>query len=157
VPRVLVITLSHKPNVRAVRYAHLLAGQGVDVDLVVADPPAVRAVADIAAVEPHERVRVHALLRRPIRKLPGPVFGVLTKVLRPWSLSARRHRRRLAPLDVGAMDRIVAGDITAVSLAWKLARAHPGVMATTALDTAAYAAGGPRTPDPVVPEPIATE
>jgi hypothetical protein len=144
---VLVITLSQKPNIRAVRYAHLLADQGVDVDLVVADPPGVTAVGEITAAEPHARVRVHALLRRPIRRLPGPVFGVLTKVLRPWSLSARRHRRRLAPLDVGRLDRIVAGDITAVSLAWKLARAHPSVVATTALDTTAYGAREPAAQD----------
>jgi len=68
----------------------------------------------------------------------GRLFMPFYRQLRPWIL-ARSARNTLAGIEVGAADRIVAGDISAVTLGWRLARRHPDVVATTALDTEPYA------------------
>jgi hypothetical protein len=96
------------------------------------------------------------------------LFMPFYRMLRPYLL-ARRASGLQRRVDVRAVERIVAGDISAVALGWRLARRFPGAVATTALDRPPYAArttGGHRTetaaaadphaavvPDSAAPEP----
>jgi hypothetical protein len=54
-------------------------------------------------------------------------------------LLARHAGRSLSDVDFGTADRIIAADIQAVALGWRLARQHPKVIATTTLDATVYA------------------
>jgi hypothetical protein len=85
-----------------------------------------------AAQRGHERVAggIH-------HRLFWPAF----KVVRPMIL-ARKARKKLQALDIGTADRIVACDVAAVPLGWRLARRYPKVIATTALDLKPYMSAG---------------
>ncbi|MFE9201839.1 hypothetical protein [Micromonospora sp. NPDC007230] len=61
---------------------------------------------------------------------------------RPWLL-ARRAGATVRRLDVGSADRIVAGDVSAVPLGWRLARRYRQIPATTAMDLAPFADENP--------------
>ena len=90
-----------------------------------------------------------ALTRRPLAKVQRAqetfsrgvhykVFWPAYKVVRPWLL-VRRSRPRLAELDLAGADRIVAADVPALPLGWRLARKYPDVRATASLDRRPYA------------------
>lgn len=68
----------------------------------------------------------------------GRLFLPVYRQLRPWLLS-RPTRDSLRAIDLASAERIVAGDISAVSLAWRLARRYPDAMVTTGMDVAPYA------------------
>jgi len=61
------------------------------------------------------------------------VFMRLYRLGRPWLLS-RLFRKRLRTMDFAALDRVVAADIFAVTLAWHLTRRHPRLVVTATLD-----------------------
>jgi hypothetical protein len=71
--------------------------------------------------------------RRTARMVHRRMFMPFYRHLRPWLL-ALRARRALRDVDLTAVDRIVAADVHAVALGWRLARRHPEIPATTALD-----------------------
>jgi hypothetical protein len=77
--------------------------------------------------------------RRAARIVHHRGFQPFYKTIRPYLLS-RRFRELLKHVDVATADRIVAADISAVTLAWRLARRFPGPVATTGLDRAPYIA-----------------
>jgi hypothetical protein len=116
-----------------------------------------------------ERVIVHCLPRKallgtrrlarkvlPLRPLDKPVgklqdghdrvasafhrraFMPVYKVFRP-RLLAGLFDKRLGDVDLSGLDRIVAADVYAVTLGWRLARRHPSVVATTSLVARPYA------------------
>lgn len=137
-PRVVVLSFDHRPPQEVRSYVDDLVGVGVQVDLLLAetrgtegldvDPRVtVRTVLDVA-----ERGRgfvSRVFLDRPSR----PAF----RVARPWFLTWRA-RGMVAALDLAGADRIVAGDTSAVPMAWRLARRYPTVRVTTALDRKPY-------------------
>lgn len=88
--------------------------------------------------------RVMSRLERGHRRAAGAFHGraflPLYRQLRPWLL-ARGGRRAVSRLDVAGADRIVAADESAVPLAWRLARRHPRIPATTALTVTPYTGG----------------
>ncbi|WBB81625.1 hypothetical protein O7606_09805 [Micromonospora sp. WMMD882] len=55
------------------------------------------------------------------------------RLARP-SVLAKLFRQRLADVDFRTVDRVVAADVYAVTLSWQLARRHPHLVATTALE-----------------------
>ncbi|NJP32627.1 hypothetical protein [Micromonospora thermarum] len=61
------------------------------------------------------------------------IYNKAYKLARP-SVLAKLFGRRLADVDFRTVDRIVATDVYAVTLGWRLARKHPHLVATTALD-----------------------
>jgi hypothetical protein len=65
----------------------------------------------------------------------GPDQRTGDHVVRPLLL-ARRGHRAVTGLDLASVDRIVAADAQAMPLAWRLARRHPGVRVTNALEPA---------------------
>jgi hypothetical protein len=67
----------------------------------------------------------------------GRAFMPVYRQMRPWLLS-RPNRRSLGQIDFASADRIVAGDISAVSLGWRLAQRYPHLRATTDLDRGPY-------------------
>ena len=75
--------------------------------------------------------------RRAARIVHHRGFQPFYKTIRPYLLS-RRIRDLVKQVDVATADRIVAADINAVTLAWRLARRFPGPLATTGLDRAPY-------------------
>ncbi|MER5455135.1 hypothetical protein ABT008_10140 [Micromonospora sp. NPDC002389] len=77
--------------------------------------------------------------RRVAKGFHRRVFVPIYRQARPWLL-ARAGRATVATLDVGSADRIVAADVSAVPLGWRLARQHQHVPATTALDLSPYEA-----------------
>jgi hypothetical protein len=85
--------------------------------------------------------RVIGKLQRGHKRVAGAVhervFMPFYRSTRAYLL-ARRASRTLRELDVAGADRIVAADIHAVALGWRLARQHPHIPATTSLDAAIY-------------------
>lgn len=67
------------------------------------------------------------------RRMFWPVF----RVMRPLVL-ARRARGPVEALDLAGAERVVAADIPATPLAWRLARRYPDLTVTTALDLNPY-------------------
>jgi hypothetical protein len=67
----------------------------------------------------------------------GRLFMPVYRNVRPLLLA--RKFRSLTTVDVDKADGLVAGDITAVALGWRLARRHQGMVATTALDVETFA------------------
>jgi hypothetical protein len=85
--------------------------------------------------------KVVGKLQRGHRRVAG---GVHDRMFMPFYRStrayllARQAGRSLRGLDVAGADRIIAADIHAVALGWRLARRHPHVPATTSLDASVY-------------------
>jgi hypothetical protein len=71
------------------------------------------------------------------RNVHQRLFCPAFKVVRPWILTRRSHGL-VRSLDLANVDRIVAGDSSAVPLAWRLARRYPTIRVTTALDRKPY-------------------
>jgi hypothetical protein len=221
-PRVLLMALNYHPAERVVDYLEFLASADVDVEFVVVDEAALRALREderTAAVIADPRLRVLPLMpsehAHPVRRLErlvlykapgallartrrglakvgagkpvavleaghrrvagvahGRLFMPFYRVFRPYLL-ARRSRSLEKRLDLAGVERIVAGDISAVALGWRLARRHRNAVATTALDRPPYAGrttGGARpetaaaadpaaatVPDSAAPEPVPTD
>ena len=107
--------------------------------------------------------------RRAAEIAHGRLFMPFYRVFRPYLL-ARRSRSLEKRLELRGVERIVAADISAVALGWRLARRHPDAVATTALDRPPYAGrttggtrpetaaaadpGAPTLPDSAAPEPV---
>lgn len=64
------------------------------------------------------------------------VFMLFYRNIRPLVLA--RRFRSVTSVDVASADRIVAADISAIALGWRLARQYPDIVATTALDIAPF-------------------
>lgn len=60
-------------------------------------------------------------------------FLPIYRIIRPWLL-ARRWRSIEREVDLGSAARIVAADLGATTLVWRLAKRYPAAVATTALD-----------------------
>src|SRR5262249_44717941 len=80
------------------------------------------------------RVRTNALLRAEPRPLPRRLDRVYVALVRPWLLGWRWRKLRS---DVASAERIVAADMSATTLVWRLCRRHRNIVATTALETPA--------------------
>jgi hypothetical protein len=95
----------------------------------------------VGKVTGRSKGRVIGTLQRGHRRVAG---GVHERMFMPFYRStrayllARRASRSLRDLDVAGADRIVAADIHAVALGWRLARRHPAIPATTSLDASLY-------------------
>jgi hypothetical protein len=147
--------------------------------VVYKTPEAVLADArkDVAASRASRRLRASVTaLETGQQRLSGAVHERLLipfyRVLRPYLLS-RRSRSLQRRVDLDRVERIVAADISAVALGWRLAKRNPTAVATTALDRLPYAgrtAGGHRAktaaaadphaaamPDTAAPEPVPSE
>ncbi|MGW7518833.1 hypothetical protein ACWGJ2_24920 [Streptomyces sp. NPDC054796] len=78
-----------------------------------------------------------ALGERAHRRAAGAVhrkgFLPLYRQLRPWLL-ARVAQRTAGRIDFATVDRVVAADTVSIALGARLARRHPSLVATTALD-----------------------
>jgi glycosyltransferase involved in cell wall biosynthesis len=72
------------------------------------------------------------------------IFHPAYRSIRPWLLS-RPSRKALRAIDIAGVERIVAADLSAVALAWRLARRHRAATATTILDRKPYADREPAT------------
>jgi hypothetical protein len=132
---VLVLSFNSVPPPRVVRYLTSLHAAGVEVDAIVVDLEAAEVVRPTGA-------RIHTLygseLSTPLRRIAGfrptRILGVrIYGLARSWLL-ARRARATLAGLHLEHTDRIVAADLPAVTLGWRLARRYPRAVATTALE-----------------------
>ncbi len=78
------------------------------------------------------RVRISALLgAEPLGSLPRPLGRLYVALVRPWLFGWRWRTLRS---DVTAAERIVAADVSATTLVWRLCRRYPEIVATTALD-----------------------
>jgi hypothetical protein len=94
-----------------------------------------------AAVELSQRG--HARVARAVhRRMFMPVYRHIRALL-----LARRADRSLAGLDIAGADRIIAADVHAITLGWRLARRYPRIPATTSLDASLYVTPGVGTPD----------
>jgi hypothetical protein len=133
---VAVVSLDRQVTPRCLAYVSALAEDGATVELLVVDEGGRDAVHDaLADLEPsaRERVRPHALLRAEGRY-------ALSRVgfLRAWALG--RHWRSVERrVDLSLAERIVAADISSITLVWHLSRRFPRAVATTALDRLDFA------------------
>lgn len=86
--------------------------------------------------------RAVAAVERLHRRVAGAfhqrIFMPVYRTVRPWLL-ANAARPVVRGLQVGTADRIIAAEINAVTLGCRLARRHPDIPATTAMDRALYA------------------
>lgn len=138
-----VVALDRKVSRSVVDHVGELLGAGVSVCLVLIDESAVAQFRDAGDVSPHPLLEVQALLPdeqnlRLRRLLPGRLHRLYAAVVRPWLLG-RRWRALPVRVDVAAAERLVAADVTAITLVWRLSRRYPHVVATTALDSPAVA------------------
>lgn len=111
---------------------------GVPVCLLVADEPTVAAVRAAGSLPAHPQLEVRALqpdedARSLARRLPARLRRLYTAVVRPWVLG-RRWRSVAAEVNLTSVERLVAADVAATTLVWRLCRRFPHVVATTALD-----------------------
>ncbi|MEE6259011.1 hypothetical protein [Plantactinospora sonchi] len=143
---VLLLALGPRLPERVVEYADQLADQRRDVVLVVVDDqrrpgPGVDSRVRVRPLLPSGRGGPLASLER---ALGGPPDGGRRSPLhrvaalgygqfRAWLL-ARYALRTLPWHEFGPPAAIVAGDLDSVTLGARLARRHPAVIATTALD-----------------------
>lgn len=81
------------------------------------------------------------LARKAHRKIAGKlrkwVFWKLYRPLRPQTLR-RLAMRRLGPLDLATLDKVVIADDSAVPFGWRLTRRFPELEVTRALDRGPY-------------------
>jgi hypothetical protein len=124
----IIVALDRTPAARVVEYAGQLADSGASVCMVVADAATATRLR-ASGVDP--RVRTNALLRAEPAPLPRRLDRIYVALVRPWLLGWR-WRRLLA--DVATAERIVAADMSATTLVWRLSRRYPDIVATTALD-----------------------
>lgn len=76
------------------------------------------------------------LHRRLARAVHMRIFMPVYRVIRPWLL-ANAARPLVRRWDATPVDRIVAADLSAITLGCRLARRHPGIPATNTMDRSA--------------------
>jgi hypothetical protein len=128
----IVVALDRTVSPKVVDYVRGLAAVGKPVCIVLVDEATADRFRSTDGFEPGPLLEVRALLAaEPFAGL-GPGLGRLYGALaRPWLLG--RHWRALTTAAASA-ERIVAADLAATTLVWRLCRRHPHVVATTALD-----------------------
>jgi hypothetical protein len=124
----MIVALDRTPSARVVEYAGQLADSGASVTVVFVDQATVNR---LRATGVDARVRTDALLRAEPGPLPRRLDRIYVALVRPWLLGWRWRKLRS---DVAKAERIVAADMSATTLVWRLCRRYPDIVATTALD-----------------------
>lgn len=145
-----IVALERTVSPALARHVADLVDAGVPVCLVLVDEAAVaqfraacrseicRQLRDSGAVPARPHCDVLALLPDEgrlwlARVLSGRLRRLYSAVVRPWLLG--RHWRALDSwVAIASAERLVAADIPATTLVWRLCRRHPHVVATTALE-----------------------
>lgn len=135
----LVVALNREPPAELAAYVAQLVADGLPVWLVLADDRSMQAFWQLGEAEACPLLAVHAL--RPVEKHPLLVrlipWRKLRKgaiaAIRPWLLG-RRWRSVANRFDVAAAGRLVAADVYATTLVWRLCRRYPHIPATAALE-----------------------
>lgn len=134
----LVVALDRTVSPSVLDHVIVLLSAEVPVWLVLIDEPAVAELRAAGTVAPHPLLEVLALLpdeqrQRLPRLLPARMRRLYAAAVRPWWLG-RRWRALARRADPAGAERIVAADVAATTLVWRLSRRYPHVAATTALD-----------------------
>ena len=139
-PRHVILALDRGgPTGAVVDHIRALVASEHRVCLVLIDEATVaRLPADLDALRPSLEARallaaesdvdVARLVRRSQR-----LDRLYVALIRPWLLG-RRWRTVCQELDVAGAHRVIAADVSAITLVWRLSRRYPDLDVTTALD-----------------------